>query len=159
MGRRYRWYTGRELSDICFKETGDPEDFRQDKWYLVSLEYNWFFKRIIPFVKESVNSYMVTQFERVRYFHDDRGRRIGVFVAAKGMVGWSKVHPKDLKLGQVNWALGKDMAWRRSRDCRLDPVVLFKGLPYGMEASYRYFVDKYLGRYLFYMSKEKQVAQ
>ena len=111
-------------------------------WYKVSRHYD----RIVDGHVYVVCSMLYVgdqpeKFDKVQYARDEQGNKIGVFVAFDGKVGWSKVHPKDLKQGCINWRLGKELA--ASNSCSVWEFLLDR-VPYRIRDQYQKFVRSYV---------------
>jgi len=85
------------------------------RWYKVQREYDVFSNRFMYLLKRNFSNLpTVNNFDMIQYIKDRHGNRKGVMVAYNGYVGWSMIHPKDLKECVINWDFAKALAAKRA---------------------------------------------
>jgi len=107
---RYKWIKGKELS-VLPRMGGEVNPWY---WYKVVSDHDRVFGSFYRVVDVLPVDFGHGHLDMVEYVKDEKGGRIGVFVASEGRVGWSKVHPKDFT-GCLNWRLAKEIALSRAR--------------------------------------------
>jgi len=112
--KKYKFIQGLELgSEVSMLPAN--RYFVDDTWFKVYRVFDRCVGKVALIVKQIYYDIpSVNHFDMVQYIKDKHGNKKGVMVAFDGKVGWSMVHPKDMKDCIINWDFAKALAAKKA---------------------------------------------
>jgi len=143
--KKYRFMLGNELSGEINVLINNG-NFIGNIWYKVCKVFDICAGKNVYIIKEAYSLSDIKHFDIVRYIKDKHGNKKGVMVAFEGRIGWSMVHPKDMKECIINWDFAKALAAKRAVtfkyfDIRLIPQSLRMSMLH-LSKQYEAFCEK-----------------